>query len=239
MKKAIATLLSLFSIFILATCGKSSPGVEPERSEQPRVLVALGDSIANGGIGTDDRDTQSYAAIVAAANGYTLYNDAVDGYKSGDLLYMLETDDNVRCHVTDADITVISIGANDVWISDPGALLAHTAGGDYSGINALLSDFKDNLDDVLYSVSTLSPGATVILQTLYNPVHGDDGLRAGYQIVCDALNEIITGTDCRVLDVAAAFDGHPEYIYLDGIHPSIAGHAKIAEILIELLSSVQ
>lgn len=40
-----------------------------------------------------------------------------------------------------------------------------------------------------------------------------------------------TAVDCTFIDLRQPFDGHPEYIGLDGIHPTTAGSEVIAQLL--------
>lgn len=231
-KRSITLITILCVAALLAGCFPADEDTAPE------IFVVLGDSIAYGRVGTEDRETQSYAAIVADTNGYILFNDAVDGYESCDLLNQLQTNDEVRGHITDADIIVISIGGNDFLQNNPTALLFQAAGGDFSEINAILSAFEENLSNIKSAIFALNPTANVIIQTLYNPDYGQT--RALSQPVIDMLNDIIidtAGSEWRMLDVAAAFDGHAEYIYSDQIHPSIDGHAKIAELLLAMLDT--
>lgn len=48
-----------------------------------------------------------------------------------------------------------------------------------------------------------------------------------------ALCEEHQGLDCQFVDIRPAFEGHPEYIRLDAIHPTDAGAAVIADLLWE------
>ncbi|MCL2671107.1 MAG: GDSL-type esterase/lipase family protein [Clostridiales bacterium] len=229
-KKAISILIILAMIV----------GCTVACTKAPQTLVVLGDSIAYGRVGTVDRNTESYAAIVANAKGYILYNDAVDGHESRDLRFKLLNHEDIRSHVAESDIVVIYIGGNDFLHKDVEALLAQAANSDFAKINGILSTLEANLQDIFTAISVLNPNATVIVQTLYNPSYGKQ--RADYQTVCDMVNEVLTDTagayGFHILDVGTPFDEQRELIYGDCIHPSVAGHARIAELLLALLNTL-
>ena len=114
-RRIFATLLSLCLVLgLLPTAAFAQDTIS---------YVALGDSITTG-YKLDDPDAESFAAIIAAENGYELTNLAAEGATSADLLDVIQNEANAAT-LENADLITITIGGNDLM----GALYEYLADG--------------------------------------------------------------------------------------------------------------
>lgn len=102
-KKTFCVLLSLLLCFSAVSIAFAA--------DEPLNYVILGDSIG-WGAGVLNSDEAVFGKIVADTNGYNFKNDAVNGYRTGDLLNHLEKA-NIAEDVKNADIISVSIGGNN------------------------------------------------------------------------------------------------------------------------------
>lgn len=255
MKKIISLTLTVITLCtLLCSCGSSSKtatvsgtisNIPPYGSRQ---VTVLGDSIA-AGYGLDDQ-SQNYVSIFSVNIGATLKNDAVSGYDSTDLLAQINIGTTAR-DIMSADIIIISIGGNDVLHQKD--LLIKTIKDDYlhggkpfpDEVEKIYTDFEANLRSCISAIRSLNSTASIIIQTIYNPV-----LKQGYKIsginvaktvnkYIVRLNESIT-TVCKeltnvcVFDVAAEMNKDEDNFYKAGadfdIHPTVHGHKSLADI---------
>ena len=204
---------------------------------QPSLMLVLGDSIASG-YGLEHPETQCYAALAASQQGYTLVNRAANGYMSQDLRSLLTFNDSLKEQLTQAQIIIISIGGND-FLRQADRMLEQAAHGNTHVLQEILRELEENLEDILYRIRMYNPQAPILLQTLYNPFYGP--LREPVGGMISQLNQVYRDYllenpgAYELLEVAEAFDGHPEYIAADHIHPSEAGHTAIAGLLLARL----
>lgn len=238
--------------------------------EVPPKMVFLGDSIAAGygleGYTADDNyNCESYSNILKEK--YTaelseicpadMYNFAVSGATSDDLLDLLDTG-TLDSALAEADAVVISIGGNDMLhvlfglLADLG-MTAENPTIDLENVNifsalAQLIDLEDDIDTALdgfeRNIKKVSSeinertSGKVYFQTLYNPFENFD-----LQMLADLsedkigrYNEIVRNNagDYTVIEVAEPFSGKSEELTriskLD-IHPNEKGHKLIAEIV--------
>ena len=187
MKKRIFSLLCAFALAL---------GIMPMTvfAEDPKpVYLALGDSITEG-YGLKEGE-KNFATLLAEENSFTLYNEAVSGATSGDLLTSLTSKE---IDVSDADLITITIGGNDLM----NALYEHLAsetGQSAEDIKTLLTSetltandlgsylpslikfptsserqtaldgLRENLVAILDTIQKENPDATLIVATQYNP----------------------------------------------------------------------
>lgn len=230
-KKLISLLLALVMAFALFV-----PAFAAE--DESAKLVVLGDSIAQGYGLMNIRET-AYGALISEANGYDYVNHAIGGHTTYNLNNRLE-EPKVIADVEEADIIAVSIGGNNFLL---GGMLEMVSDallkGDYSKMDEIGADFKENFLLAIEKIKAINPSATLMIQTLYNP--RNDFLAEPYQYAIDILNK--TYTDILldnpgvyvIVDVAAAFEGHHEYIQRDQIHPNELGHYIIAEEYVKVL----
>ncbi len=131
---------------------------------------------------------------------------------------------------------IMTGGGNDVLIGDPSCRTtpATTAGSQCEStvlrVVELAKDLLeeaagDGVEEVIYFFYPHVAGMNVSL----NPT-----LDYAYPLARD-LCESATGLHCTFVDTRAAFEGHPEYIILDGIHPSTSGSEAIAQLVWEVM----
>ena len=215
--------------------------------------VALGDSLATGA-GATTSYVEVYADGVEARTGVevAITNLAVNGWTSTDLLDALRQDETMRTAVAGADLVTVDIGANDLLRAIP-VYASEQCGGDDNlqclrEATALVEvQWAAILDEIL----DLRDGDTTGIATidLYQPFVGNprvaDDLDALRPVMAE-LNAVLTsGAEARGIPVArvhTAFHGpdgtdDPTEAFLisvDGLHPSNAGHAVIAQELLAL-----
>lgn len=232
MKKTIAIILSVCLVLV------SIPLLFAAANEPLNYLV-LGDSIAQGS-GITNRKEAVYGKVVADTNGYEYTNYAHDGYRTTDLLAKLSTDKYLTA-VRKADVISLSIGGNNFMqekLRIP-ALVAEAAVGDYRNIEALENTLYNEFSDIMDILHEENPDVVILMQTLYNTHSG--ALGAIYDIAIPRVNRVITTYleshpgAYIIVDVAAKFEGHPEYVAADTIHPSALGNVALAECVLETL----
>lgn len=234
MKKLISVFLAL-----VIMCTLFVPAFA--EGEEKTKFVVLGDSIAQGH-GLRDIANQSYGALISQAEGYDYVNHAIGGHTTYNLNQRLE-EEQVASDVAGADIIAVSIGGNNFLLGGMVEMVADVLlKNDYSRMDAIGVDFKENFLLALEKIKALNPDATLMVQTLYNP--RDDFLAEAYQYAINILNNAFEDILAEqpgayvIVDVGAAFEGHTEYIQKDKIHPNAAGHYVIAQEYVKTLSEL-
>ncbi len=203
--------------------------------------VVLGDSIGYGA-GVLNSDEACFGKIVADTAGFEFKNDAVNGYRTDDLIRHLDKE-NIAADVAEADIISISIGGNDFLRGDMAGLIKEAAAGDYSRFDEIAAAFYENFCTIIAKIKELNPDAVILVQTLYNP--GYESIKAVYQQGADRLNagyaKYLSDNPgaYELLDVASQFVDHSEYVAADYIHPSAQGNVVIAKIVLEKLNALK
>ena len=233
-KKLLCVFLSLVMMLTL-----SVPAFAGE--EEATKFVVLGDSIAQG-YGLKDIRNTAYGALISEAEGYDYVNHAIGGHTTYNLNQRLE-EEQVASDVASADIIAVSIGGNNFLLGGMVEMIADVLlKGDYTRMDEIGADFRENFLVALERIKQLNPDATLMIQTLYNP--RDDFLKEPYQYAVNILNntfaEILREQPAAyvIVDVAAAFEGHTEYIQRDKIHPNEAGHYVIAQEYVKTLAEL-
>ncbi len=230
-KKIVSLLLALLMAFTLLI-----PVFAFE--EEKTKFVVLGDSIAQG-YGLKNIKETAYGALISEANGYNYVNHAIGGHTTYNLNNRLQEPEVIE-DVEDADIIAVSIGGNNFLLGGMYEMIADAIfKGDYSKMDATGADFKENFIVAIERIKELNPDATLMIQTLYNP--RNDYLKEPYQYAIDIINttyaEVLSSNPEAyvIVDVAAAFAEHGEYIQKDKIHPNELGHYVMACEYIEVL----
>lgn len=101
---AAACLISAASAALIPAAADAADGIEN--------IVILGDSISSGyGLANPDC---SYAKLTADYFGANCTDYSQDGFKTGDLLSQIQTDQTVKDSLATADVILITIGGNDI-----------------------------------------------------------------------------------------------------------------------------
>ena len=166
------------------------------------------------------------------------------------LLKIITENSVVKKHIQDAETVIISIGGNDFlhlgYESSITELLEIISKGrDSDVINTLVTTVEKNIHLIHESIRELNPKAKIVLQNVYNPFLGhkdritqvlNDLVQIFRQDFIDIYNnEASTDSNMIIADVEKVFREYyeetnsTELIQSDFIHPSVKGHALIAE----------
>ena len=215
-------------------------GVLSYAQQEPVKFVVLGDSIAAGSGVSDKKD--AYAWLVAEEKGYDLSNFGAGGDTSAMMLEKLRSNETFCQVIADADIIAVSIGGNDLLhAEDLASLIVKGLLGDYDPVQPILDEFKENFAGIIAGIRGLNPDAMLIVQTLYNPAFPLPSLRDAYGAAIQGLNAVVheyltENPGAYILaDVYEAFQGRSGLVFIDMTHPSGAGHAMIAAVLISAI----
>lgn len=232
MKKFLALIMAVLMALTVA--------VPAFAEDNALKYVVLGDSIGYGA-GVLNSDEACFGRIVADTAGFEFKNDAVNGYRTSDLIAHLDKE-NIKADIAEADIISISIGGNDFLRGDMSSLIAEASSGDYSRFDEIADEFYVNFCTIIKKIKALNPDAVILVQTLYNP--GYESIREVYQQGADRLNAGYrrylkeNRNAYELLEVADAFVGHSEYVAADYIHPSAEGNVVIAGIVLKKLNAL-
>lgn len=179
-KKIIVALLAV----ILVTCAFCSL-VSCSASDEQLKIVYLGDSIAEAIIGPSplsERDNYGYYAVNGKRNEYVYINRSVSGHRTSAMLELISREDEnaqmTKTHIQTADIIQVSILGNDLLQEDLTGLLIEFA----KEINGEIAKEDTQREEILRNshvvfaaiiakLKELNPTATLIIQTVYNPVY--------------------------------------------------------------------
>jgi lysophospholipase L1-like esterase len=218
----------------------------------PWQLVALGDSVTAGAFCDCDPFPVLYARGLAARydRGVGEVNEGEGGATSADLLAELrDASDPVRSEVADADIDVVTIGANDF-----GPQHADIESGDCGDPDDLacardgLDDLQANLTAIVQQIRALRSGRpTAVLLTGYWNVFEDGDVAASQfpsagHVTSQALTVAVNAVEKAVavrqraiyVDLFRPFVGADgtadptDLLVDDGDHPNAKGHRAIA-----------
>jgi lysophospholipase L1-like esterase len=152
------------------------------KDDAAKTMLAFGDSITAGyGVGEEN----GYVRLFADEREYALTNYAVNGWKSYDLLALLESGDCGE-NIANADLITICIGANDilsllnilayrlstaVTTEQINAIMADAQSSEFTtGLQNAVDNFKENFQKTTEYFSDTD--ARVIFLTVYNPYSG-------------------------------------------------------------------
>jgi len=242
------TVCVLFSM-LLGSCSsdKASPEPQPsptaEGQDTAWNYVALGDStLAEDWCNLPEQ----HAALIQADLGVevNVVNLAVDGQTSDGLRRRVEKE-HVRKAISEADIIVISIGANDFGELVAPYFEGHCGGSDNQDcLREGLAGFQDNWDAILAEIVTLASPAETLIRPL--ALRGVSLQTAGQHENSDGFDVFVSyakaGWD-HIVQSSAEYgipvaDGRPamesRYIEPHGTHPNDEGVAILAELLRDL-----
>lgn len=177
MKKLICILTSIvlcLSCFGLFGCINNNNG-----NDEPKYnIVFLGDSIAEGILGVSpisEKNDYSYCGIIGQINNFSYHNRAVSGYQTFQMLDYISQDEDqsAYAHITlikNADIISISMFGNDYIYTGLGTLMREAVAGKSDVRDEVLERVKTNIHLIVTRLRELNPTATILWQTLYNPV---------------------------------------------------------------------
>lgn len=231
MKKIISLLLAM--IIALSVTAVAF-------AQDTKNYLILGDSIG-WGAGVLNPSEAVFGKIVADTAGFNYKNDAINGYRTTDLIALLN-EKRVANDVKDADIISISICGNDFLRNDIGQLVTDKREGNMERFDAISAESIKNFATIIETIKKINPNAVILCQTIYNP--GKEEMKDVFQLATDRLNAGYRAYldehpgAYELLEVADAFVGHDEYVAMDNIHPSASGNIVIAKLVLQKLNSL-
>jgi lysophospholipase L1-like esterase len=209
-------------------------------------LVALGDSIPFGYGLTDSIDEPSREAfpyLIGKEADLRVRNLAVPGWKTTDLLNALNNDQKFIQAVSKADYITLNIGSNDLLKPIKDAYVASEGNLDAATIINLIERqikpsipiLQQSIPLIIGKIYALNPNAKIVLYNFYNPflALGGHPINTLGNPLIQSINLSLEGLKSSRLVVADAYviglDPLNNLIAGD-IHPSLAGHEKLAQI---------
>jgi len=243
MKKILCVVICvalLCASFVVASYAQQEEELVPEW------LVVLGDSIAAGhGVTLEE----GYAFLLAQATGLELQNFAFDGETSASLYLEVTQNEFTRYLIADANIIIVSIGGNDFLLAEglDGllSLIVRGVRGDHSFMPQIWETFAENFAAIITEIRYLNPDATLIVQTVYNSAPPLPSVRQAFGIAMRGINSVIYAYleenpgAFLIADIYSAFEGRNGTIARDMVHPSVAGHAIIATVILDLIAGTE
>jgi lysophospholipase L1-like esterase len=221
--------------FIAATTALLASSRWPAATaESPQVILFQGDSITDSGRNRTAAEPNTAAALgtgypllVAAAalaahpeRGLRFFNRGVSGNTVPDLQQRWDVDTlELR-----PDVLSILIGVNDFW---------HTLGGGYTGT---VQDYEDQYAALLERTRRALPRVRLVVLEPFVLRCGavDDRWFPEFDARRAAAARVAQHARATFVPLQAVFDARartvpPQYWAADGVHPTPAGHAVIAE----------
>lgn len=226
-----------------STSALASPRSGPVR------VVGLGDSVTSGEHCDCDDYVTGFGHLLQARDGVRVHvtDDGESGSTSDGLADELSTDDDLRSDVGDADVVVLTMGANDLYP----ALTAWRSGGcARSCSDPEIATMRVDLGRVLDAVGRLDGARDRVLVTTYWNVFTDGDVarraeRSGYLAWSDsvtrqanaAIAQVAATHGATLVDLYAPFKGDgdddpTDLLAPDGDHPDAAGTALISRTVL-------
>ncbi|MBM7570542.1 SGNH/GDSL hydrolase family protein [Aquibacillus albus] len=202
-------------------------------------IVAIGDSLTQG-VG-DETNNGGYVGILNHTfeemdQSIDIVNYGKRGNRSDQLLKRLE-DPEISSSIENADLTLITIGANDIMkVVQNNFTNLH-----YEPFRVELDDYEDRLREIIERMKTMNPETEIYLLGIYNPFEkyfGD----------IEQLNLIIENWNQTNLAVASRYDqvtfvpirdlfqdGDESLFAEDKFHPNINGYELMAERVLHFI----
>jgi lysophospholipase L1-like esterase len=193
-------------------------------------IVFQGDSITDTGRERNDESAlgQGYVSLTAArlqarfpTLGLRLYNRGISGNRTADLLQRWDAD----CIDLEPDVLTILIGINNVWRRYDSA--------DPTSVETFAEEYRR----LLTRARRAGVGRIVMLEPFVLPVPEDrTAWREDLDPKIAVCRELAAEFETEYIPLdgalnAAALVTGPAYWAPDGVHPSLAGHGFIAELL--------
>ncbi len=145
-----------------------------------KTIVYIGDSLCEALLGSSplsERDSYGFYAVTGRRNNYRYIDSSVSGDTAKGLYNKITGEDTasqVRQYwLAQADIIYISILGNDFLSGSLSQTMHELIDNDYTRVGAMKANAEHYFALCIERVKQLNPSATIILNTLYNPI--DEG----------------------------------------------------------------
>ncbi|WP_144009651.1 SGNH/GDSL hydrolase family protein [Enemella evansiae] len=214
-----------------ATTTFTATGPSASAAARTETVVGLGDSVTSGFAADESYVEDLASSLTSSDTAARADNYGVAGLTTTGLLAQLALP-GVRASLADADVVVITIGANDFTVLDA----------DSAALPAQLAALRADVGQILTEVQAYAPGARVVLTGYWN-AFTDASISGADQAYTDAamgltrqlndeLQQAAAEAGVEYVDLIAAFDAaSTDWATLladDGDHPNDAGHRAIA-----------
>lgn len=226
-------------------------GATPSASARVLRVVGLGDSVMAGTHCGCAGLAEEYGKALEARTGtqVRVTNLGTNGFVTTDVLHDLDHDPATRSAISQADLVVVTIGANDLV---PELDQWQTTGCDSACFNGPAVQMGRNLQRVLAAITGLRiahPGPVLVTDYWNVFTDGDVARQAGGQAQIDWTTEVTAVANQQIcgaarsagdtcVDLVAAFKGGgadpTPLLAADGDHPNAAG---VRAIVHELLAA--
>lgn len=203
-------------------------------------IVAVGDSLTQG-VG-DDTKNGGYIGILDDTINHnseviTFENFGVRGHRTDQLLKRLEEPD-VSSSIHDADIVLMTIGANDIM---------QVAKENFADLTYPLfveeqEAFEERLNNIFQKIETINPKAHIYLIGLYNPFEKVFQEIEELDLIVNSWNQTIMDTiedyeNATFIPVKDLFDETDINLFAeDNFHPNLNGYQRIANRVLTYLT---
>ncbi len=230
-KQIFCGFLCLLLGFTLTACAANPRSISDSDANaqdaavpEPKLYVALGDSIARG-YGLEDIEKQRYSTLLCdqLGEGWTVENYGVDGQTSGELLTYIADGHTPR--LAEADLITVSIGANNLLRPASNFMKIILAGPDEN--SSYLADalhafsafleaqtegvaaLDEDIPRLIEAIRAVNPTAQILFQTIYSPY-----ARIPWSIILGSKKlDLPTLSDNCVTALNACIDAHTDEGY--------------------------
>jgi len=214
----------------VGTGGAGGTATAPPCITNPEQVVIIGDSYVTGA--SSPALQPALAAVVPQAASYRNYAVAGTSMGNGQIPSQFDT---AAQQNPDIKLVIMTGGGNDVLVLNRQCLSAGSStnaqcqGVIQTAIDAATTMFQKmntvGVSDVIYFFYPHLPTTSLLGGPTANEI-----LDYSYPLTkasCDdALAQV--GVACHFIDLRPVFEGHTDYIGLDGVHPTAAGQTAIA-----------
>lgn len=240
MFKSFLILLVVSLVFSTSAFAKNDNGKNS--------LVALGDSIPFGYIldaNNNHPSKDAFPFLMGKEADLRVNNLGIAGLTTGGMLNLLQNNQKYRQAVKHADYITLNIGNNDL-LAALRAAAAVSGGNSETFYNQLIQNIQssnvfENLKATIVEIRKLSD-APIVVFNVYNPFQVGDPLHYIALTALPLINGNIksfsgAGANNVVLaDAYTAFGSNQaKYVIVGDIHPTVAGHVKLAKIGLQAL----
>ncbi|QBP43115.1 SGNH/GDSL hydrolase family protein [Paenisporosarcina antarctica] len=240
MFKAFLILLVISLVFSTSAFAKNDNGKNS--------LVALGDSIPFGynlDANNNHPSKKAFPFLMGKEADLRVNNLGIPGLTTDGMLNLLQTNQKYRQAVKHADYITLNIGSNDLIAALRAAAAA--SGGDTEYFKFLLMQNIENSNIVgklkltIAEIRKLS-AAPIVIHNIYNPFQEPEyELQFLATKLLPDINKIFLGLvyaneNVVLADAYTAFGSNQaKYVIAGDIHPTVAGHEKLAGISLAAL----